>query len=102
MTHQFAGAGGSVGQFYSIHTNIYDSSLEYVLGRYGLLIKLHFSASCINIPLLAYTHKEVMIMNLIVGRQGFWFRGDMKELLSLLADYPPETTLADFLRWRLH
>lgn len=41
-------------------------------------------------------------MNLIIGRQGFWFRGDMKELLSLLANYPPETTLVDFLRWQLH
>ncbi|HOQ09099.1 MAG TPA: hypothetical protein PLG09_03120 [Syntrophomonadaceae bacterium] len=41
-------------------------------------------------------------MNLIVGKSGFWFIGRMDDLITLLSAYPPETTLADFIRLNLH
>jgi len=41
-------------------------------------------------------------MNLVVGKNGIWFTGRLGDLITLLSDYPPETTLAEFIRLNLH
>lgn len=41
-------------------------------------------------------------MNLLVGKSGFWFMGRLDDLITLLSDYPPDTTLAEFIRLNLH
>ncbi|MEQ8201722.1 MAG: hypothetical protein ABRQ24_09930 [Syntrophomonadaceae bacterium] len=40
-------------------------------------------------------------MELLVHEKGFSFAGGWQDLFDLLADYPPETTLRDFVRCRL-
>ncbi|HQA08250.1 MAG TPA: hypothetical protein PLM20_08765 [Syntrophomonadaceae bacterium] len=41
-------------------------------------------------------------MSLVVGKSGFWFTGPIGDLITLLSAYPPETTLAEFIRLNLH
>lgn len=41
-------------------------------------------------------------MNLVIGKSGFCFMGRLGDLITLLSDYPPDTTLAEFIRLNLH
>jgi len=41
-------------------------------------------------------------VNLLIAKNGFWFNGDLTDLITLLANYPPDTTLAEFIRLNLH
>jgi hypothetical protein len=41
-------------------------------------------------------------MQIIVSKQGITFIGKVKDLPRLLANYPGETTLAEFIRYHLH
>jgi hypothetical protein len=41
-------------------------------------------------------------MNLVIGKSGFRFRGRLGDLITLLSGYPPDTTLAEFIRLNLH
>ncbi len=41
-------------------------------------------------------------MHILIEKQGITFVGKVKDLPQFLANYPGETTLADFIRYHLH
>lgn len=40
-------------------------------------------------------------MELLVFKKGFLFAGTWQDLLGIMADYPPQTTLKDFIQLNL-
>lgn len=41
-------------------------------------------------------------MEILIRQQGIYFYGQVKDILNILSEYPPEITLKEFINLRLH